>query len=112
MLKANRLRALAVSSQKRIASLPNVPTVAEAGYKGFVTESWYGFVGPAKLPPAIVARINTEVARVLAQPDVIATLHGEGNEPLGGTPDRFATQIRTDHAKWAVVLRGAGITPE
>ena len=112
MLKANRLRALAVTSQKRIAALPNVPTVAESGYKDFVTESWYGLVGPAKLPPAIAATINAEVEKVLKQPEVIAKLDAEGNEPLGGSADRFAARIKTDHAKWGTVVREAGITPD
>ena len=112
MLKANRLRALAVTSDKRIAALPNVPTVAESGFKGFVTESWYGLVGPAKLPASIVAVINSEVEKVLKQPDVIAKLDAEGNEPLGGTADKFAERIKTDHAKWATVVRESGITPD
>ena len=112
MLKANRLRALAVTSGKRIAALPNVPTVAESGYKGFVTESWYGLVGPAKLPASIVATINSEVEKVLKQPEVIAKLDAEGNEPLGGTADKFAERIKTDHAKWGTVVRESGITPD
>jgi len=112
MLKANRLRALAVTSGKRIAALPNVPTVAESGYKDFVTESWYGLVGPAKLPAAIAATINAEVEKVLKQPEVIAKLDAEGNEPLGGSADRFAARIKTDHAKWGTVVREAGITPD
>ncbi len=112
MLKANRLRALAVTSEKRLAALPNVPTVAESGYKGFVTESWYGLVGPAKLPPSIVAAINSEVEKALKQPDVIAKLDAEGNEPLGGTSDKFAERIKIDHAKWGTVVRESGITPD
>ena len=112
MLEANRLRALAVTSGKRIAALPNVPTVAESGYKDFVTESWYGLVGPAKLPPAIAATIDSEVEKVLKQPEVIAKLDAEGNEPLGGSADRFAARIKTDHAKWGTVVREAGITPD
>jgi tripartite-type tricarboxylate transporter receptor subunit TctC len=112
MLKANRLRALAVSSEKRIAALPSVPTVAESGYKGFVTESWYGLVGPAKLPASIVATINAEVEKVLKQPEVIAKLDAEGNEPLGGNPDKFSALIKTDHAKWGAIVRDAGITPD
>lgn len=112
MLKANRLRALAVTSEKRITALPNVPTVAESGYKGFVTESWYGVVGPAKLPGSIVGTINSEVEKVLKQPDVIAKLDAEGNDPLGGTAERFAERIKTDHAKWGTVVRESGITPD
>jgi tripartite-type tricarboxylate transporter receptor subunit TctC len=112
MLKAGRLRALAVSGEKRIAALPNVPTVAESGYKGFVTESWYGLVGPAKLPAPVIVAINAEVEKVLKQPDVIAKLDAEGNEPLGGSADKFAALIKADNAKWGTVVREAGITPD
>jgi tripartite-type tricarboxylate transporter receptor subunit TctC len=112
MVKANKMRALAVSSDKRISALPNVPTVAESGYKGFRTETWYGLVGPAKLPAAVVAAINGEVQKLLKQPDVIARLETEGNVPLGGSPDAFAALIKTDHAKWGTVVREAGITAE
>ena len=112
MVKANKMRALAVSSEKRLAALPNVPTVAESGYKGFVTESWYGLVGPAKLPAPIVATINAEVETVLKQKDFIAKLDAEGNQPLGGSPDKFAALIKADHTKWGTVVRDAGITPE
>jgi tripartite-type tricarboxylate transporter receptor subunit TctC len=112
MVKANKMRALAVSSDKRISALPNVPTVAESGYKGFRTETWYGLVGPAKLPAAIVAAINAEVQKLLKQPDVIARLETEGNVPLGGSPDAFAALIKTDHAKWGTVVGEAGITAE
>lgn len=112
MLKAGRLRALAVSSSKRIAALPNVPTVAESGYKSFVTESWYGLVGPAKVPAAVVATISTEVNKVLRNPEVIAKLDAEGNEPLPGTPEQFAALLKTDHAKWGTVVRESGITPD
>jgi len=112
MVKANRMRALAVSSDKRISALPNAPTVAESGYKGFRTETWYGLVGPAKLPAAIVAAINADVQKLLQQPDVIARLDSEGNVPLGGSPDAFAALIKTDHAKWGTVVREAEITAE
>jgi tripartite-type tricarboxylate transporter receptor subunit TctC len=112
MLKANRLRALAVSSEKRIAALPNVPTVAESGYKGFVTESWYGLVGPAKLPAPIVTSINTELNKILKEREVIERLDAEGNQPLGGTPEQFAALIKSDNAKWGSVIRDAGITPD
>ena len=112
MLTAGRLRALAVSSAQRINALPNVPTVAESGYKGFVTESWYGLVGPAKLPANIVVAINSEVNRILRNAEVIARLDAEGNEPLPGTPEEFASLIRTDHAKWGTIVRDSGITPD
>jgi tripartite-type tricarboxylate transporter receptor subunit TctC len=111
-LKGNRLRALAVTSEKRLSALPNVPTVVESGYKGFVTESWYGLVGPAKLPASIVAAFNSEVEKVLKQPDVVAQLDAEGNVPLGGPPEKFAQRIKTDHAKWGTVVRESGITPD
>ena len=112
MLKANRLRALAVTSAKRIAALPAVPTVIEAGYKDFVAESWYGLVGPAKLPPAIVTSINGEVEKILKQPDVIAKLSAEGNEPLGGSAEKLAELLKADQARWGDIVREAGIKPD
>jgi tripartite-type tricarboxylate transporter receptor subunit TctC len=101
-----------VSSAKRISALPNAPTVAESGYKGFVTKSWYDLVGPAKLPASIVATIDTEGNKVLRNAEVIAKLDAEGNEPLPGIPEQFAALIKTDHAKWGTVVLDSGITPD
>jgi tripartite-type tricarboxylate transporter receptor subunit TctC len=106
------LRALAVTSAKRIAALPGVPTVVEGGYKDFVAESWYGLVGPAKLPASIVTSINAEVEKILKQPDVIAKLSTEGNEPLGGSAEKFAELLKADHARWGTIVREAGIKPD
>ena len=112
MLKANKLRALAVTSAKRLPAFPNLPTVAESGYANFVAESWYGLVGPAKLPPAIVATINAEVEKLLKLSDVTAKLAAEGNEPLGGTSEKFAALLKADHTRWGTVVREAGIKPD
>ncbi len=110
MLKAGRLRALAVSSAKRNKALPDVPTIAESGFKGFETESWYGLVAPARTPASVVMAINAEVNRMLGRPDVIDKLAAEGNDPLGGSAEKFAAFLKSEHAKWGAVVKDAGVT--
>ena len=109
MLKAGKLRALAVSSAKRSSVLPDVPTVDESGYKGFAADSWYGLVAPAKTPAAIITSINAEVNKALGRKDVIEKLAAEGSTPLGGSPEEFATYLKAEHAKWGSLIREAGI---
>jgi len=104
-----RLRALAVTSPQRLASFPNVPTVAELGYPGFEAATWSGLVAPAGTPPAIVARLNAEANKALASGEMKAKLAEEGSTPLGGTPQQFADFIRKEHAKWGAAVREAGI---
>lgn len=111
-IKSGKLRAIAQTGLKRAKAFPDVPTVAEAGYPGFNASIWFGLVGPAKLPTAMVARINSDVNKVLAMPDVIARLDEFGAEDGGGTPERFATFMRTERAKWAQLIKEKGITPE
>ena len=107
-----RVRALAVTSQKRSSMLPNVPTAEEAGIKGYTVDSWYGVFGPAKMPPARVALINETTVKVLQMPEVIARLRQDGAEPGGGTPQDFATLVTTDITRWKDVAGRAGIKPE
>jgi tripartite-type tricarboxylate transporter receptor subunit TctC len=109
MLKAGKLRALAVSSAKRSSVLPDVPTVDESGYKGFVADSWYGLVAPAKTPAAIITSINTEVNKALGSKDFIEKLATEGSTPLGGSPEEFAAYLKAEYAKWGSLIREAGI---
>ncbi|MET1082211.1 MAG: tripartite tricarboxylate transporter substrate-binding protein [Burkholderiales bacterium] len=109
MVRAGKLRALAVSSTKRLSLLPDVPTVDESGYKGFETDSWYGLVATAKTPPTIITQINAEVDKALKRPDVIEKLAAEGSVPLGGSPEKFATYLKAEHAKWGAFIREAGI---
>jgi tripartite-type tricarboxylate transporter receptor subunit TctC len=98
-----------VTSPQRLASFPNVPTVAELGYPGFEAATWSGLVAPAGTPPAIVARLNAEANKALASGEMKAKLAEEGSTPLGGTPQQFADFIRKEHAKWGAAVREAGI---
>ncbi len=107
-IRSGRLRALAVSTAKRSPQMPGVPTVAESGYPGFDASTWYGLLAPAGTPAGVVARLNAEVNRVLAQPGVRERLAGEGGEVLGGTPAQFAAFLAAEHAKWARVVADSG----
>ncbi|MEO8857207.1 MAG: tripartite tricarboxylate transporter substrate binding protein [Burkholderiaceae bacterium] len=111
MLANGKLRALAVTSGKRLRSLPNVPTLGEI-YPGYEVASWYGLLAPAGTPDAIIQRLNTGIAKVLAQKDVRERFETLGVEPLGGTPQQFAATIKADTEKWAKVVEDAGIKIE
>ena len=111
-IKAGRLRALAVTTAKRSSVLPDVPTMQEAGIAGYETSTWGGLLAPAGTPAATVARLNAEVVRILALPDVRKTLQDNGIEPGGGTPRQFGDFIGTEMVKWARVAKSAGIQPE
>jgi len=107
-VKTGRLRALAVTTAARLPSLPELPTVAESGLKGYETITWFGFVAPAKTPQAIVARLNAEIVKVLALPEVRNPFAIQGIEVIGGTPEQFASYIRDEITKWAKVIRLSG----
>lgn len=107
-----KMRALCVSSAKRLPALPQVPTVAEQGFPGFSAVTWLGLVGPAKIPKDIVTRINQEAMKLLATPDVQERLTQEGSFPTPGTPEQFAQMIQKEHAKWGKLIREAGIKLE
>ena len=111
-LKAGKLRAIAFSSAKRVASAPEVPTLTESGYPGLVVASWYGLFAPAATPRDIVLRLNADLNRILQAPDVRERLSALGVEPIGGTPEQFAETIRVDTARWAKVVSDAGIRIE
>jgi tripartite-type tricarboxylate transporter receptor subunit TctC len=111
-IKAGRLRALAVTTAKRSSVLPDVPTMQEAGIAGYETSTWGGLLAPAGTPAATVAKLNAEVVRILALPDVRKTLQDNGIEPGGGTPRQFGDFIGTEMVKWARVAKSAGIQPE
>jgi tripartite-type tricarboxylate transporter receptor subunit TctC len=112
MIQAGRLRALAVSGQQRLALLPDVPTVAEAGVPGYVAEQWYGLLAPAGTPAAIVKLLHGQVQAALNTKDVRDKLLSEGAQPVGSSPAEFAELIKDDLAKWTAVARRAGIEPE
>ena len=104
-VKSGRLRAIAVTSAKRIPSLPDVPTVSESGLPGFESVSWGGVMAPAGTPPEIINRLNTEINRILKLPDVIEKLSALGAEVVGTTPDEFAAYLKAEIAKWGKVAR-------
>lgn len=111
-VKSGRLRALAVSSPQRIAALPEVPTVAESGYPGWEADQWYGLVAPAGTPAAVVNRLNAEINKALALPDVAQQLAVEGAVPMPGTPQAFGELIRREIPRWAEVVRAGHVKPE
>lgn len=107
--KAGRMRILAVTSAKRAPSMPEVPTMEEAGVPGFVMDVWIGLVTTGGSPPAAVAALNREVNRILGQPEVRTRLDGLGMDVVGGTSEAFGKTIAADVAKWAKVVREASI---
>jgi len=111
-VKAGRLKAIGVSSAKRSASLPDVPTFAESGLTDFVVDSWVGLFAPAKTPPEIVQRLNTELNQVLADPAFRERLDALGIEPTPGSAADFGASVRSDLARYEQVVKSAGIRVE
>ena len=109
-VKAGRLKALAVSSARRSLSAPEVPTVAESGYPGFEYVNWNALFAPAATPRAIISKLNTEVVKIMRDPDLAQKLVGQGAEPAPGTPEQLAQYMRVDFDRWRKVIRAAGIT--
>ena len=111
-VKAGKARALAIVSEKRAAPLPDVPTAKESGFENFVVDIWYGILGPAGLPSNLVTRLNTEINKALAAPDMKEKLVGAGIQPVGNTPEQFAAEIKASIARWAPAVKAAGIRVE
>ena len=111
-VKAGKIRALAVTSAKRLASLPDVPTVSESGLPGFEYWSWMGICAPAGTPREIVSRLNRTIVGILSTPQAREWLAAQGGEPAGETPEEFAAFIRTEYAKWGDVVRASKITAD
>ena len=107
-VKAGKMRALGVSSLKRVPALPEVPTVDEAGVKGFESVAWNGVLAPAGTPHEIVNKLNAEINRILLLPDVRERLIAQGADPEGNTPEQFAAHIKAEVAKWARVVKASG----
>ena len=108
-IKSGRLRAIAVTSAKRIPSLPDLPTVAESGLPGYEAVSWGGVMAPAGTPPALINRLNAEINRILRMPDVADKLSSFGAVIVGSTPDEFAAYLKAEIAKWGKVARDNNI---
>ena len=107
-IKSGKMRALAVTSAKRTADLPNVPTVAESGYPGFEAVTWFGLVGPAGLPKDVVAKLNAGFNKALQDPEVKRKLEAQGADVLGSTPEKFSTLIRDDIVRWGKIVKDSG----
>ena len=111
-VKSGALRALAVTTAKRSAAMPDVPTMAEAGMKGYETSTWGGILAPAGTPKDVVTKLNAEINKALAAQDVRQRMLDSGIEPAGGTPQQFTAFIQSEMVKWGKVAKTAGIQPE
>ncbi|MBI3068682.1 MAG: tripartite tricarboxylate transporter substrate binding protein [Betaproteobacteria bacterium] len=111
-VQAGRVRPLGVTSSRRSAALPEVPTIAESGVPGFEAIAWFGLFAPAGTPRAIVAKLSREVARVLKLPDIHDRLSSQGAEPVGSSADEFSAVIRSDIAKWGKVVKAARVVAD
>ena len=111
-VKAGRLRALAVTGEKRTAAAPALPTVIEAGVPGYVVLSWFGVLAPVATPREIITRLNAELIQAMRAPEMRDRLASDGAEPATGTPEQFAAFIKSEITQWTTVVRNAGITAE
>lgn len=111
-LRAGKLRALGITSTRRSALLPAVPTLAEAGLKDYEMNPWFGLFAPAGTPPTIVAQVNQDISQMLALPAIRARLSEMGAEPMNGTPEQFAALVRADLDRWGRLVREMGITAD
>jgi tripartite-type tricarboxylate transporter receptor subunit TctC len=111
-IKAGRLRALAVTTPKRAAALPDIPTFGEAGVPGVVVVNWYGLIAPAKTPHSVIERLSAEAIKAMNSPEMIKRLVAEGSEAVGSSPREFAAHIRAERDLWTKVIKQAGIRGE
>lgn len=111
-IKGGKVRALAITTAKRSALAPELPTVAESGFPGFEVVGWFGWLAPAKTPPEIVTRLYKEISRILGEPATRERLQALGADAVGNTPQAFTAFIKSEHAKWAAVIKQAKIQAE
>ena len=107
-IKSGKLRPLAVTSAKRSSSMPEVPTVAESGFKDFDVSTWYGLLAPAGTPAQVVSFLNAEVNKLLASQELREAIHAQGAEPEAMTPAKFSNLLKTDYAKWKGIVEASG----
>jgi len=112
LIKSGKLRALAVTSLQRSNASPDLPTMDEAGLKGFEAVAWNGLGAPARTPRDVIVKINADVIRILNSPELRERLKAEGSDPVGNTPEQYAAFLRDEIAKWAKVIKFAGVKPE
>ena len=108
-IRAGKAKAVATTGAKRAALMPDVPTIAEQGYQGYEALNWYGFLAPRGTPREIIDRLNREIVKALANPQVVAALHKTGTEPKSSTPEEFAAYIKREYDTWGKVVKEAGI---
>src|SRR5258706_1956546 len=108
-VKAGKLRALAVTTARRSAVLPELPTIAESGVPGYENSTWFGILAPAGTPAAAVSRLNAELVKISRSQDMVERLAPDGGEPVGSTPEQFARHLVTEIARWRVVVKDSGI---
>jgi tripartite-type tricarboxylate transporter receptor subunit TctC len=108
-IESGQVRALAVSSDRRLRALPDVPTVAETGVNGFAINGWYGIVAPAQLSADVTAKLSKAIEDVLRDPELVARLQQEGEEIAAGTPAEFAALLRSDYAKYRAIVASSGL---
>jgi tripartite-type tricarboxylate transporter receptor subunit TctC len=111
-IQAGKLKALAVATARRSQVLPDLPTMSEAGLKGFEASSFFGMFAPAKTPPEIVARLNESFVKILKSPDTRDLLLGQGAEPAGDTPEQFGLFVQAEIKRWAGVIAASGAKPD
>jgi tripartite-type tricarboxylate transporter receptor subunit TctC len=111
-IEAGKLRVLATPSGKRSSALPNIPTVAESGLPGFDVQPWFGIVAPAGTPAPVVARLNSEIAKIMRSPDIRTRLGGMAAEPTTSTPAEFGSFIDSEIKRWAEVVKASGAKAE
>ena len=110
MVKAGKLKALAVTTPKRASAAPELPTVAESGLPGYETSNWYGFVAPANTPKPVIDKLNANIVKILRGPDVKGQFAALGAEVIASSPEEFAGLIRSEIPKWAKVVKESGAT--
>ncbi|OWW20663.1 hypothetical protein AYR66_15400 [Noviherbaspirillum denitrificans] len=111
-VKAGKLRALAITSEKRSPLLPDVPTVSELGFPDFVVSVWYGFSAPAGTPPEIIAKLNGEINKILKADDIKKAFVDAGVDPLGGSTQQFDTYFKSQSARWGKVIKDANVVAD
>jgi tripartite-type tricarboxylate transporter receptor subunit TctC len=108
LVKAGRLRALAVTSRERVSAMPELPTVSESGLKGYESSQWYGMLAPAGTPVEVLGLLNSHVIKIMQASDMKQRLTAEGLVAVGGTREQFAAHIKSERTKWAKVIKASG----